>query len=184
MKDERLKIFLVFLTKIWQKSDASYQILLISNWSKISWKVEFVVSSLNLITFSNQRDPWQYIKHQFMRERNHICVNYAGPALHEDKKWNLMLQRFMRERNPTSAQFVMPASLLNTIWHVTLPLLMKRKNLISVCSAVTVFQERKIWKLMSYQFIEQHLWHVTLHLLMKRKKPYKCLQCSDSFSRK
>ena len=89
-----------------------------------------------------QRDPWQYIKHQFMKERNHTCVSYVGLALPEDKKWNLMLQQFTRERNPISAQFVMPASLPNTIWHVT------------------------------------------LHLLMKRKKPYKCLQCSDSFSRK
>ena len=111
-----------------------------------------------------QRDPWQYIKHQFMKERNHTCVSYVGLALPEDKKWNLMLQQFTRERNPISAQFVMPASLPNTIWHVTLHLLMKRKNPISVCSAVTVFPEKKIWKLMSYQFIEQYLWHVTFDL--------------------
>jgi hypothetical protein len=109
-----------------------------------------------------------------MKERNHTCVSYAGLALHEDKKWNHMLQRFMRERNPISVQFAMPASLPNTIWHVTLHLLMKKRNPTSVCSVVTVFQEKRIWKLMSYQFIKQ-LWHMTCYIASahEKKKPYK-----------
>ena len=133
--------------------------------SKHYWKVGFINSSLNLITFRKQRDPWQYIKHQFMKGKNHTCVSYAGLALQEDKKWNLMLQQFMRGKNHISVQFVMPASLPNIIWHVILHLLMKRKNPINVCNAVTVFQEKKIWKLMSYQFIKQYLWHVAFETM-------------------